>query len=56
MPGSRLKDFLDRENIKYVTIAHSPAFTAQEIAEDAYPRQGTRKPLSLKSTVRCQWW
>ena len=32
MSESRLKDFLDNEHIKYVTIAHSPAYTAQEIA------------------------
>ena len=32
MPETRLKDFLDREHVKYVTIGHSPAFTAQEIA------------------------
>ncbi len=33
MPETRLKDFLDKEHVKYVTIAHSPAYTAQEIAE-----------------------
>ena len=32
MPETRLKDFLDKEHVKYVTIGHSPAFTAQEIA------------------------
>jgi Ala-tRNA(Pro) deacylase len=32
MSESRLKDFLDEEHVKYVTIGHSPAFTAQEIA------------------------
>ena len=32
MPETRLKDFLDKEHVKYVTIAHSPAYTAQEIA------------------------
>ena len=33
MPETRLKDFLDKQHVKYVTIAHSPAYTAQEIAE-----------------------
>lgn len=28
----RLKDFLDENNIKYVTMVHSKAYTAQEIA------------------------
>jgi Ala-tRNA(Pro) deacylase len=32
MPVKKLKDFLDRENVKYVSILHSPIYTAQEIA------------------------
>ncbi len=32
MPETRLKNFLDDEHVKYVTIGHSPAYTAQEIA------------------------
>lgn len=32
MPETRLKDFLDKEHVKYVIIGHSPAYTAQEIA------------------------
>lgn len=32
MPLSRLKQFLDNENVKYVTISHSLAYTAQGIA------------------------
>lgn len=35
MPVRQLKDFLDRNNVKYVTITHSLAYTAQEIAESA---------------------
>jgi Ala-tRNA(Pro) deacylase len=35
MPASRLKQFLEAEKVKYVTIRHSPAYTAQEIAESA---------------------
>ena len=32
MPGKELKEFLDDNNIKYVTVTHSTAYTAQEIA------------------------
>jgi Ala-tRNA(Pro) deacylase len=32
MPSTRLKGFLDANHVKYVCIAHSPAYTAQEIA------------------------
>ncbi|OGO93800.1 MAG: deacylase [Coxiella sp. RIFCSPHIGHO2_12_FULL_44_14] len=33
MPIKKLKEFLDKNRIKYSTIHHSPAYTAQEIAE-----------------------
>lgn len=33
---SKLKAFLDQENIKYISIYHSTAFTAQEIAQLAH--------------------
>jgi Ala-tRNA(Pro) deacylase len=36
MPVKKLKDFLDGQNVKYVTITHSPAFTAQEVAASAH--------------------
>ena len=32
MPVRQLKEFLDRNSIKYVNITHSTAYTAQEIA------------------------
>lgn len=32
MPSTRLKGLLDANHVKYVCIAHSPAYTAQEIA------------------------
>jgi len=38
MPAKQLKDFLDSHNIKYVTISHSRAYTAQEIASLAHIR------------------
>lgn len=36
MPVQKLKEFLDSHNIKYVTISHSRAFTAQETAASAH--------------------
>ena len=36
MPSKRLLDYLDREQVKYVTIRHSAAYTAQEIAQSAH--------------------
>ncbi len=32
MPVKDLKQFLDENNIKYVTVTHSTAYTAQEVA------------------------
>ena len=36
MPVQRLKEFLDGHHVKYVTVSHSPAYTAQEIAASAH--------------------
>jgi Ala-tRNA(Pro) deacylase len=36
MPIKKLKKLLDTENVKYVTVSHSPAFTAQETAASAH--------------------
>jgi len=36
MPVSKLKAFLDENKVKYVTIRHSSAYTAQEIASSAH--------------------
>ena len=33
MPAQKLREFLDSHNIEYVTIHHSPAYTAQRISE-----------------------
>jgi Ala-tRNA(Pro) deacylase len=33
MPTQKLQDYLDQHEIQYVTISHSPAYTAQRIAE-----------------------
>lgn len=36
MPVAKLKKYLDDENIEYVTITHSAAYTAQKIAASAH--------------------
>ncbi len=36
MPTKLLKDFLDTHHIKYMSIDHSPSYTAQEIAAVAH--------------------
>jgi Ala-tRNA(Pro) deacylase len=36
MPVRKLKEFLDREKVKYVSIVHSTAYTAQEVAASAH--------------------
>ena len=49
MPSTALKKFLDEENVKYVTIRHSPAFTAQEIAASAHvPGQELAKTVIVR--------
>jgi Ala-tRNA(Pro) deacylase len=36
MPARQLKEFLDSHKVKYVTMTHSTAYTAQEIASLAH--------------------
>jgi Ala-tRNA(Pro) deacylase len=36
MPAQIVKEYLDQNNIKYVSIKHSKAYTAQEIAASAH--------------------
>ncbi len=36
MSVAKLKAFLDGRDVKYITIRHSPAFTAQEVAASAH--------------------
>ena len=38
MPVTKLKEFLDSQKVKYVTLNHSAAYTAQEIAASAHVR------------------
>jgi Ala-tRNA(Pro) deacylase len=49
MPVERLKRFLESEGIKYVTMSHSQAFTAQEIAASAHvPGKELAKTVMVK--------
>jgi len=36
MPVATLKKFLDEKAVKYVSLVHSPAYTAQEVAASAH--------------------
>jgi Ala-tRNA(Pro) deacylase len=49
MPARALQTFLDSHQVKYVTIRHSPAFTAQEIAASAHiPGKQLAKTVMVK--------
>jgi Ala-tRNA(Pro) deacylase len=49
MPVKKLKEFLDSQHVKYVTITHSPAYTAQEIAASAHiPGKDMAKTVMVK--------
>ena len=49
MPAQKLKRFLDENAIRYVSIQHSPAFTAQEVAASAHiPGRELAKTVVVK--------
>jgi len=49
MPIQKLKEFLDSNSIKYITIGHSRAFTAQETAVSAHiPVKELAKTVMVK--------
>jgi Ala-tRNA(Pro) deacylase len=49
MPTQKLKDFLDSNNVKYVTLSHSKAYTAHEIAASAHiPAKELAKIVMVK--------
>ena len=49
MPVKKLKDFLDSHGIKYVTIGHSRAYTAQEVAASSHiPGKELAKTVMVK--------
>ncbi len=46
MPAQRLKQMLDRHNIRYISINHSPAYTARETAASTFvPRREFAKTI-----------
>ena len=49
MPTQRLKDFLNQNDVEYVSIKHPPGYTAQEIAAIAHiPGQEMAKTVIVK--------
>ena len=49
MPVKKLKDFLDSNKVKYLSIKHSPAYTAQQIAASAHiPGKEVAKTVMVK--------
>lgn len=49
MPIRKVKEYLDNNKIKYVTVSHSSAFTAQEIAASAHiPGKKLAKTVLIK--------
>jgi len=49
MPATKLKEFLVSQNVKYVNISHSAAYTAQEIAASAHiPGQELAKTVMVR--------
>lgn len=49
MPVKTLKNFLDLNRVKYVSIIHSPAYTAQEVAQSVHlPGREMAKVVIIK--------
>ncbi len=49
MPVKKLKEYLDSNKVKYVTMKHSAAYTAQEIAAQAHiPGKQLAKTVMIK--------
>ena len=49
MPVKKLKEFLDANHVKYVSITHSKAYTAQEVAASAHvPGKALAKVVILE--------
>jgi Ala-tRNA(Pro) deacylase len=50
MPTKQIKEFLDNHHVKYLSIDHSPSFTAQEIAAVAHiPGKMLAKTVIIKA-------
>ena len=49
MPSKKLREFLDGKGVKYISIIHSKAYTAQEIAASAHiPGKELAKTVMIK--------
>ena len=49
MPATKLKEFLENNDVKYTIIKHSPSYTAQEIAASAHvPGRDFAKTVIVK--------
>jgi Ala-tRNA(Pro) deacylase len=49
MPIAKLKEFLDGNGVRYVTISHSKAYTANEVAASAHvPGKSMAKTVMVK--------
>ena len=49
MPSRKVVEFLDSQGVKYVSIRHSEAFTAQEVASSAHiPGKELAKTIMVK--------
>jgi Ala-tRNA(Pro) deacylase len=49
MACAKLQEYLDQQDVKYISIKHSPAFTAQEIAGTAHiPGHEVAKTVIVK--------
>ena len=49
MPVKKLREFLDSQNIRYVTVSHSGAYTAQQVAASAHiPGKELAKSVMFK--------
>lgn len=49
MPIEALKSYLNENNVKYVSVSHSPAFTAPQIAQSAHiPGKELAKTVIVK--------
>lgn len=56
MPLSKLKEFLDSRNIRYVVISHSVAYTAAGIAALTHiPGRELAKTVIVKMDVPWRW-
>src|SRR5256885_17124849 len=49
MPVRKLKEYLDSQKIKCVTVSHSPAYTAMEVAQSTHiPGRELAKTVIIK--------